>query len=352
MKMKNTVILKGLILFLILVDAPKAHAVFRNLITVDGVTVSKANTATSDYAGYRDCSDFKGTLENNSITLTPTATGGSGSYRHTVIYRFGTGYEGYNINEEQFEINVNDGNSFNINLPPLRNEIPYVQQGVLLITKDLSTGEAVSTEKLFTVSRSVILAPTADAKMANQNCFQRYSSFPSTIGVLSNGSTNASQLVLKQGIEKVWESNKGKTWGFYISPFSWVSIFGFSLGNILSINKEYFTSVSKQTTEKVEVSTDYQLSPGDFVQIYTQKTRYVTNYDAITVGACGETKTFSGAYKLQWWGFAYHAVTINPYSTKPINPDNIGAKVMNTCSAELTPTQELQGTLPFYGTNL
>jgi hypothetical protein len=137
-----------------------------------------------------------------------------------------------------------------------------------------------------------------------------------------------------------------------VSPLSFVSVSGLSLGNILSINRSYFKGVSKQTTETVEVSTDYQLTPGDYMQIYTQKTRYVDHYDAALVDACGGRKVFPGAYMMQWWGFAYHAVPINPFDPGRMNPDNIGARAVNTCSAELSSGIDSGTAYPFFQTNL
>ncbi len=347
MKPKHTILLIP-----ILILCQSANAALQNTLEVTGVNVSKMNTASDKAAGYHTCKTFKGTIQNNTVWLKPRASHGSGNYKHTLVWRLGSGYEGYNGFEEQFEQNVGDGNSYGINIPTLRDEIPFVQQAVLLITTDLNTGETSSTQKLFTVSREVVLNPSDSLDQIKENCFQRYAAFPSTTGVLSDGSTNPSQLSIKQGIQKLWENTSGSSWGFFIAPLSWISFGGFSLGNLVSFNKNYFTNLSKQTAETVDVTSGYLLSPGDFIQIYTQKTRYVTNYDATTVDACGGTQTLPGAYKLQWWGFAYHAVPINPFDATPPVIDNVGAKPMNTCPKELDSGFGKGGDNEFYQTNI
>ena len=212
-----------------------------------------------------------------------------------------------------------------------------MQQSVMLITKDTNTGEVKTDQKVFLVSRGIILAPSSNEKVAAEDCFERYPSYESTFGVLSNGSTNLSQLSIKQGVQKVFESTSGSSWGFYISPLAWINIpvIG-SLGNLIMFNKNYFSSVSQQTIETVEVTSGFNLSPGDYIQIYTQKTRYVTNYDATLEDACGNTKVLEGAYKLQWWGFAYHAVPVNPYDSVRPETATIGAPPMNSCPKDLS----------------
>jgi len=107
--------------------------------------------------------------------------------------------------------------------------------------------------------------------------------------------------------------------------------------------------LSRQTSETVEVSTGYQLSPGDSVQIYTQKTRYITHYDATLVDACGNRSVMAGAYPMQWWGFAYHAVPINPFDPRRPDPSSLGARPINTCPATLSVSSERA--LPFFQTN-
>ena len=328
-----------------------AATTLKATLAVTGVTQSRQNTMDPSLAGYRDCKTFQGTVHNNTIWLTPTASNGSGRYQHTLVWRLGSAYEGYNGFEKQMEAVVADGDSYGIDLPSLRDDVPFIQQSVLLITRDLHTGESITAEKVFTVSRTVVLTQSGAPELVAKNCFDRYPAYESTVGVLSNGTTNPSQLSIKQGINKLWESTTGTSWGFYISPLSIIAFGGFSFGNLISFDKNYFTYISKQTNETFEVSSEYQLSPGDYIQIYTQRTRYVTQYDATVVDACGATQTYPGAYQLQWWGFAYHALPLNPFDHSKPNADNIGALPMNTCPKELTPDFGSSSNA-FYQTNL
>jgi len=329
---------------------PAAQAALTASLAVPGVTLSKSNTVDPSLSGYQNCEVFKGTLENNTVWLRPDAKGGSGNYSYSLVWRFNSGYRDYGV-EAQFEDRVKPGRSYGIWIPPLRDDLPYLQQSVMLIARDQDTGETAHAEVMFAVSRNVILSPSANPSYLDQNCYERFPAVESTIGVLTNGSTNVSNLTIKQGIDRLWGSSVGTSWGFYFSPLSVVSVYGASLGNIFTLNRNYFSMVSKQTSETVEVSTGYQLSPGDSIQIYTQKTRYITHYDATTVDACGDRKTLSGAYPMQWWGFAYHAVPINPFDPHRPNPANLGARPINTCSAALTP-ESGETRLQFFQTNL
>ena len=304
-------------------------------LKVDGVTLSKSNTMDSGRVGYQECQSFTGTLSNNTVWLRPSATGGSGNYSYSLHWRFNSGYRDYGV-EAQFEEKVRPGRSFGIWIPELRDDVPYVQQGVLLIARDRETGESVHAEVLFTVSRNVILSPSSDPKVQDKNCFERYPAVESMIGVLTNGSTNISNLTIKQGIDRLFGSSSGLSWGFFISPLSLVPTYGATLGNLFSFNRNYFSMVSRQTSETVEVSTGYQLSPGDAVQIYSQRTRYITHYDATTVDACGNRRVIPGAYPMQWWGFAYHAVPVHPFDPARPDPANIGARPMNGCPTPLS----------------
>lgn len=306
-------------------------------ITIPGVNVASENYYTNGSSGYKSCAEFKGTHQLNTVYIEPVTTGGSGYYQQTLVWTFGSSYEGYTSREQQFQHVVYPGNSYAITLPRLRDDVPFVQQSVMLVTKDTATGEVRTDQKIFLVSRGVILSTTQNQKVAANNCFQRYPSFESTFGVLSNGSTNLSQLSIKQGVQKVFESTSGSNWGFYFSPLAWINIpYIGSLGNLITFNRGYFSSVSRQTTETVEVLSGYNLSPGDYIQIYTQKTRYVTNYDATLEDTCGNTKVLEGAYQLQWWGFAYHAVPVNPYDHHRPAIETIGAPPMNSCPKELS----------------
>ena len=102
--------------------------------------------------------------------------------------------------------------------------------------------------------------------------------------------------------------------------------------------------------ETVEVSSGYQLSPGDYVQIYEQRTRYVSAFDAYKIGVCGESELVDEEYMLQWWGVAYHAVPVNPFSEENIPAESIGSYPRNNCSAEYTPDFS-NGELNFVRTN-
>jgi hypothetical protein len=322
-------------LFFIQTLGSPAMAAFKASLAVEGVTHSKVNVIDSSESGYQSCSSFKGTISNNTVWIFPSATGGSGKYSFSIHWRFNSGYRDYGV-EAQFEESVRPGRSVGIRIPELRDDVPYLQQGVMLIARDRETGEAAHSEVLFTVSRNVILSPSSDPKVQDQNCFERYPAVESMIGVLTNGSTNISNLTIKQGIDRLFGSSSGLSWGFFISPLSLVPVYGATLGSLFSLNRNYFSMVSRQTSETVEVSTGYQLSPGDAVQIHTQKTRYISHYDATTVDACGNRKLFSGAYPLQWWGFAYHAVPVHPLDPARPDPASIGARPMNTCPARLS----------------
>ncbi len=317
-----------------------AHAALNQTLKIEGVTASASNYVATGVSGYVSCQEFKGTHHDNDIWVRPLATGGSGRYRHTLAWSLDDGYELGARSERQFEVVIGDDYVYRIHLPKLKDEIPFIQQSLFLITKDLKTGEVKSTNSMFVVSRGVILSQSASTALVKENCYERYPAYESTVGILSNGSSNPSQLTVKQGVQRLFESTSGSSWGFYFSPFGSVGIGGFSLGGLLNFHRSHFQSVSKQTLETVEVASEYQLSPGDFVQIYTQKTRYITAYDARIIGVCGDSEQVDGAYRLQWWGFAYHAVPVNPYATTRPNPESIGVRPMNTCPVELTPEGE------------
>lgn len=313
------------------------------------LTASLAVNGVGEGRSYTSCSEFQGTHENASVWLEPRVRGGNGAVELTLVWNFGGGYQAYSEPKE-FTARLRPGRSFRLDLPALREDVPDVQQSVLLIARDLKSGETADAEVIFPVSRSVILAPASDPASKAKDCFERYPAEASTVGVLTNGSTNISSLLIKQGIERLWGSSHGTSWGFYISPLSVIPVIGSTLGNLFSLNREYFSMVSKQTSETVEVSTEYQLSPGDTIQIHTQKTRNISHYDAILVDSCGKRTVMKGAYPLQWWGFAYHAVPVNPFDPAPPNPANIGGRPMNTCPRELTPDANDSGT-PFFKTN-
>src|SRR5690606_21100628 len=117
----------------------------------------------------------------------------------------------------------------------------------------------------------------------------------------------------------IWTTTSGSQWGYYISPLAWTVV-----GNVFSFYRNYFTQFSRQTIETVEVANNYTVSPGDFVQLYEQRTRYVTPFDMYKIGACGESELLDGAYFMQWWGRAYHAIPVNPYDDEEIPVEAIG----------------------------
>jgi hypothetical protein len=296
------------------------------------------------------CTQFQGTRQNSTLWVSPEASGGSGKYDFVLTWRLGSAYRDYGI-ETQFEQKVRPGKIFGLNLPTLRDDVPYAQQTILLTVRDADTGEVGTAELMFTVSREVILTPSRDPALLDRNCFERFNASESMVGVLTNGSTNVSNLVIKQGVDRLWSNTLGSTWGFYISPFSMIPGIGTSLAGLFMANRSYYSTTSKQTSESIEVSSEYQLSPGDSIQIYTQKTRYITFYDATLVDACGARTRMSGAYPLQWWGFAYHAVPINPYDPTRPNINTVGARPVNTCPSELTPGSG-DPSYSFFQTNL
>ena len=54
---------------------------------------------------------------------------------------------------------------------------------------------------------------------------------------------------------------------------------------------------------------------------------------------------------LQWWGVAYHAVPVNPFSDSNIPVETIGAFPKNTCSEDYTPDFSGDKTFQFVRTN-
>jgi hypothetical protein len=133
-------------------------------------------------------------------------------------------------------------------------------------------------------------------------------------------------LSIKQGIDKIWTTSSGAQWGFYFSPLAFIEI-----GNILTFHREYFTQYSKQVMETIELNSEYSLSPGDYTQIYEQRTRHVSAFDAYKIRVCGESELIKEEYMLQWWAIAYHAVSVNPFSDENIPLETIGIYPKNTC---------------------
>ena len=309
-----------------------AYEALKNNLSVTKVIHSKYNQIATGYAKNQTCTTFKGTYEGNTVVLTPTAEGGSGRYRHLIVYTLSESYKTFEGVNTQHEYSVRPGKSFLLSLPPLKDDVPWLQQSVFLITHDLKTGESVTSQIIFNVTRPVVLSPTSDPYKQQQSCFQVFPPFESVAGILSNGSTNPSEILINQGVQNIWSRTRGNQFGFYFSPLAF-----FSLGNVFSVYKNYFTQYSKQSVETVEISSGHTLSPGDFIQLYEQRTRYVQVFDADLIDGCGNAQKLEGEYFVQWWGVAYHATPINPYDTERAPIETIGVRTMNTCPPELTP---------------
>lgn len=322
---------KTFVLVALMVSA-NSFAAFKNNLAVTKVYNSKTNQYSAGVAAATTCETFKGTYQGNSIVVTPSAQGGSGKYNHRLVWQISESYKTFDMVRTQKEAFVRDGRSFVIDLPELKDDIPYLQQSVFLISEDVKTGERATSQLLFNVSRPVILSHTNKQEKIDQNCFQVFPAFESISGILSNGSTNPSQLIIRQGIQSIWTKTNGAQWGFYVSPLAWTVV-----GNVVSFYRNYFTQFSRQTVETVEVSNGYSVAPGDFIQLYEQRTRYVSAFDIFEVDACGESKEVEGTYFMQWWGRAYHAVPINPYDEEPVSRETIGISPVNNCPMELTP---------------
>lgn len=309
-----------------------SHAELSNKLSVVRVYNNRSNQIAAGVSQNSSCSVFKGTYSGNSISLRPSAEGGSGRYSHTLVWQISESYQTFDAQRKQFEVNIRNGNSYTFSIPELKDDVPYVQQSVFLITNDIKTKKTVTTQLMFNVSRPIIIAYTNDPLKLEQNCFQVLPAIESVAGVLTNGSTNPSQILIRQGIQNLWTRTSGSQWGFYLSPLAWTG-----LGNVFSLYRNYFKQFSRQTIETVEVSSGYTIAPGDFIQLYEQRTRYVTAFDAFQVDPCGESEEVPGAYFLQWWGTAYHAVPINPYSDETVPREAIGVAPINHCPDTLTP---------------
>jgi hypothetical protein len=311
-------------------------------LTVSEIELSRDNRLALDLDKNIVCDNFEGTLEGNTIEFLPEIVDGSGRFEHTVYARYSAGFqiEGTKF-EREFIKTVKGEKTVKLPLPKLKESSSFVQQSVMLSTRDLKTGERASSNLLFTVSRPVILARQTNGK----GCFQVYPAFKSVSGILTNGSTNPSQLLIRHGIQEIWNHTRGAQWGFYFSPLAWAGI-----GNIFSFYANHFRQFSHQTTQTIEVSAGYQLSPGDMVQLYEQRTRYVDTFDAWSVGACGEAQKLEGDYFVQWWGTAFHAAPYNPWDNSPPPTDIIGAPSTNQCDDDLTPDFGGAGDFTFVGT--
>lgn len=309
-----------------------AFAALSNRIDVVSVVHSKANQISAGVRASQTCENFAGTYEGNTVVLKPVGLGGSGRYKHQLVWTLSESYRTFEGAQTQHEVNVKNGSSYSLKLPELRDEVPWAQQPVFLVTTDARSGETVTEQLLFNVSRPIVLTPSQNPESLAKGCFQVFPAFESVAGILSNGSTNPASIMLRQSVQSIWNRTNGSQWGFYFSPLAWTV-----LGNMFSISKNYFRQYSRQTIETVEVSSGYTLSPGDFVQLYEQRTRYVQVFDADQVDGCGHSKELPGEYFLQWWGVAYHAVPVNPYESDRTPVETIGARPVNHCPNELTP---------------
>lgn len=304
-----------------------------NRLDILGVYMHKDNQyASGNFNNYQKCSIFRGTYHKNSILFRPSVVGSNARFSHTVVLKLNEGYLESHGRRSQREYSITHGKSMRITFPELRDDVSFVQQSVMLISRNLDTDETRVVNKVFNISRPVVLTKSTRPEALDKECHQVYGAYQSPIGILSNSSSNPSQLSIKQGVQRLWTSLRGAQWGFYFSPLAWLGI-----GNVFSVYKNYFQQYSKQVIETVEVSSNYQISPGDFVQIYEQRTRYVSAFDATLVHACGESESLDGEYMMQWWGVAYHPVPVDPYSEEEIPVDTIGSYPMNNCSDEYSP---------------
>ncbi|MGE3609126.1 MAG: hypothetical protein AB7I27_06025 [Bacteriovoracaceae bacterium] len=324
--------MKTLLLLSFALISSNSFAQLSNKLVVETVLNSKLNQIAANVPKQSSCKVFKGTYHGNSVILRPTAKGGSGNYRHRLVWQISESYKTFELERTQSDIVIRDGRTFMLNIPELKEDVSFLQQPVFLITEDASSGETVTSQILFNVTRPVVLSETNDPKKLEKNCFQIFPAVESVAGILTNGSTNPSQILIRQGVQSLWTKTSGSQFGFYISPLAWSG-----MGNVFSIYKNYFSQFSRQTIETVEVSNGYQIAPGDFIQLYEQRTRYITTFDAFEVSACGETKEVPGAYYMQWWGVAYHAIPVNPYSSERPPRETIGVSPINHCPDELTP---------------
>lgn len=309
------------------------------------VEVSRDNRLASGEARSVNClQDFTGTHAGNTLRFTPIVFDATGRTQITVYAQFGNAYQLEGRRDGAiFNKTIRAGKSVEVELPKLKDDISFAQQSILIQAFDEQTQMRTSHTLLFNVSRPVRLERNLEAQNSGRSCYEVYPAYRSVSGVLTNGSTNPSQLLIRNGIQEIWNRTRGAQWGFYFSPLAWLG-----LGSTFSLYANHFVQFSRQTIQTVEVTAGYQLSPGDMVQLYEQRTRYVDVFDAHIVEACGETTKVDGEYYLQWWGTAFHAVPYNPYDDQPVPSDVIGVPTINTCDDDLNQTQT--GDFSFVGT--
>jgi hypothetical protein len=294
------------------------------------------------------CNEFSGTHAGNKVYFKAEASGGSGHYIHSMIYTLNSSFESPEASGKQFEMSRKGNGKFMLHLPPLRDDVSYVQLTVLLLTRDLQNTRSVASQSLtFLVARPVILTVSNSLEAKQKECYERFLAYPSTMGILSNGSKNPSKIEIQQAIQNSWATTRGWQVGVFFAPFSFLTV-----GNLFFFNFSYFQQTTKKIVETVAVSTDFRLDPGEFMQIYTQPTRYITPYDATLVAACGHTQKVDGAYLFQWWGYSYIPFPIKPDLTHLPLLETIGAPAVNTCPPELTPMvgERAPGTYEFRST--
>lgn len=304
----------------------------------------------SKYTQSVQCSTFQGSHAGNTVVFQAEGTGGSGKYRHNLIYTLSGFSQGHDPSGKQIHMSRSGNGHFKISLPDLREEVPFVQLTVSLITEDRMNPDLSAMDQMtFRVSRQVILSKSTSPAVLEKECFERYLPHESGMGLISNGTSTPSTLQISHGFQKSWTSTQGWQVGVYFSP---VAYFGF--GNPIFGNIGYFRQTAKQTIETVNIATGHEIPPGAFMQVFIQPTRYIRAYDATLVDHCGETKKLEGAYFFQWWGYSHLLAPVNPKSTAKTDAENIGAPAINTCSEALNvlPTGETSGDLEFLSTDI
>jgi hypothetical protein len=305
----------------------------RTVLTPYLVQLSRANRMSGFNESVYRCEKLEGTHAGNKITFRVEASGGAGGYKHLLSYKLSTDFAFKEKAAEalQFEESRRGNGDITIELPELDPQVPFVDVSFFLYTED-KRGQTVTDIKQIRVSRTVILTRSKNDVQEQKGCFQRYEAYLSSPGLVSNGSSNTSRLEIRQGVDQIWSSNRGWQFGVYVSPLSWLG-----LGNLLALNYSYFQNKSKQVTESTYVSSQYDLDPGDYLQVYVQPTRYVTAYDAGIVHPCGQVRTIEGAYLFQWWAFSYHVYPVSPNLDEG-NPDPrlVGAPPRDTCSERIS----------------
>lgn len=321
----------------------KPTAQLETRITVEGVNISNKH----QYPGpvgkmtkwlpgrYESCKAFSGTFDGNEVHFKVSAKGGAGGYTHQIVTSFNDKYQLGQKRASQVRKKRAGNGTFSVTLPELTDKVPFTQQTVLLLTTD-KDGNTAHDSVMFTVSRPVIVNPSGNPAMRQTDCRETYLPYESMTGPLMNATNNLSMIQVKQGLDNIWTSTRGWQFGVFVSPLS-----PLGLGNLIVFNFTYFRETSKTIRESTEVMTQYNFDPGDYVQVYTQPTRFVTAYDATLVEPCGEQTLVPGAYHFQTWGFSHLVYPINPTSKTPPALSAIGAPAINTC--EGTPYNPVPG---------